>query len=288
MPMLTPEFFDEAWKDSMPKDGMQHTKETWNNLAKNWRIDSKEILEQKDKIRVDLVNFLVENKILKEGDFVADIGCGMGEYSRAFAKVADSVLATDISTIMLGYARGLAESAGIKNIEFQENDFLAVDNSITEWFNRFNLVFTSLTPAMSGLESVKRVSSMSKEWCFNNSFIYRDDSIRNILMTEVFDKPVNKNWGNSSPICLFNILWTLGYFPKMEYYKEEIHSEHELSEAFAKNCAENIIRDRVPSKMEIKMVYDYLETIAIDGKITRNTESLYAWTYWNVNDKRDL
>ncbi|MDD6807228.1 MAG: class I SAM-dependent methyltransferase [Oscillospiraceae bacterium] len=288
MSMLTPEFFDAAWKDSMPKDGMKHTKETWNMLAKNWRIDSKEVQEKKDKIRVDLVEFLVSNGLLKEGDSVIDIGCGMGEYSRAFAKIADSVVATDISTVMLGYARGLSESVGINNIEFEENDFLAFDNSITKWFNRFNLVFTSLTPAMSGLESVKRVSSMSKEWCFNNSFIYRDDSIRNILMSEVFDMPINRNWGNSSPICLFNILWCLGYYPKMEYYKETIDSEHELTETFAKNCVENIIRDRAPTESEIKMVYDYLESIAIDNKITKSTESLYAWTYWNVNDKKDI
>ena len=47
----------------------------------------------------------------------------------------------------------------------------------------------------------------------------------------------------------------------------------------------NVIRDHDPTEEEVRKTYDYLnENMAIDGKITKTTESLFSWTLWNVGE----
>lgn len=276
------EYFDKLWQDSMPKDGMKHTKETWDNFAKTWKADPPEVQNAKDESVRQITKYLLDKGVINPNAVVIDIGCGTGNYTVEFAKHAKEVYASDISELMLGHVRNAASEAGVSNISYIETDFLNFDTSAAGWDKKFDLVFTSLTPAMSGLDSVRKVNSISKGYCFNNSFVYRNDTLRAAVMENVFSRKTDNKWGNSSPYCLFNILWQMGYQPEMSYYKEVIKFDYELTDAFVKNCVKNIIRDREPNEDELKRVRTYLESIAKDGMVHKETKSLFAWTLWKV------
>lgn len=278
------EYFDKLWADSNPKDGMKHTKETWDRLAGGWKKDPPEVAAAKDKQCKEMAKYLVERGIITEDAKVIDIGCGSGNYAMQFAKTAKWVTCSDISPKMLEYCKEAAIEEGLKNLDYIDCDFLDFDIDAEGWADKYDLVFTSLTPTMDGLKSIEKVNKISRGWCFNNSFVYRKDNLRNAVMENVYGKPVTNKWGNSSTYCLFNILWQLGYKPEIRYYKEEIEYTFDLTMDFCKGVTINVIRDHDPSEEEVKRTYEYLnEHMAVDGKITKKTESLFAWTLWNVN-----
>lgn len=281
------EYFDRLWNDSHPKDGMKHTRETWDRLADGWNDDPKEVRVQKDKQCDSITEFFVNRGILTKDSEVIDIGCGAGTYAARFAEHSRFVTCTDISPKMLDLCRETARERGVSNIECVECDFIDFDTKAAGWTGRFDLVFTSLTPAMSGAKSVEKVNEISRGWCFNNSFVYRKDNLRLAVMKDIFGMEPTTRWGNSSVYCLFNILWQMGLMPELKYFKEIIEYDYDLTYELAKSVVVNIIRDRAPTEDEIRKTLDYLEkNMSEDGKVRKTTESLYGWTLWNVVEKR--
>ena len=278
-------YFDELWASSFPKDGMKHTKETWDRLAEDWRSSPSEVQAQKDVMCGEIARYALARGIINKDSLVADIGCGSGNYAVEFAKLAGHVTCSDISTRMLELCRELVAEQGLHNVDYVDCDFLAFDIEKAGWLKKYDLVFTSLTPAMSGLASVEKVNRISRGWCFNNSFIYRKDFLRNEVMEKAFGLPPRDKFDGSSTYCLFNILWQLGYMPEIRYYKEQTLHDYELDMGLCKRIASMIIRDRAPSEEEVQTTYKYLEeNFAVDGKVKKATESLFAWTYWYVGE----
>ena len=275
-------YFDRLWQESNPKDGMKHTKETWDRIAGNLKKDPDDVRIIKEKHYAELTSYLYEKGVLNCTSSVIDIGCGTGGFASAFAKVADSVLCTDISSVMLEKCKEKMDEDGNSNVEYLLLDFKNEDLQEIFGDKKFDLVFTSLTPAMDGLDSVKRVNSLCKGYCFNNSFVYRKDEIKNAVSEDVFGIPASNRWGNSSSYCLFNILWNMGYTPEMTYYKETISHEYPLNEDFAFGVVKNIIRDRAPTDDEVKKTLEYLRIKYEGESIKKTTESLFSWILWKV------
>lgn len=278
-------YYDLLWQDSKPKDGMKHTKETWDRIAKGWSRDSDKVRLEKDEKIILLKDYLIKAGALSGEYDVLDLGCGPGKYGLEFSKYARTVTLSDVSPVMLELARENTTLSGAQNISFSEADFLT--ESVTElgWEKKFDLVFTSLTPAMDNAETIRKINRCSRKWAFNNSFVYFRDSLKDEVGKNVFGKPVSTNWGNSSPYCIWNILWLMGAHPRMEYTGEKIDYEYDLTRTVAEDSAVNIIRDRAPSESEIDAVYSYLEKAYPDGKVIRKTESLYSWILWETDDE---
>ncbi len=278
------EYFDKLWFDSQPKDGMVHTKETWDRLSEGWRKDPPDVRAAKFQQCIDLSAYLVERGVITEDSNIIDIGCGAGDYASEFARTANWITCSDISPKMLALCKETMAECGHENVDYIDCDFLDFDIEKAGWVKKYDLVFTSLTPAMDGSKSIEKVNQVSRRWCFNNSFVYRKDNLRNAVMENVYDKPVTNRWGNSSTYCLFNILWQMGYTPEVRYYKEVINHEYDLTMEMAKGVTINVIRDRQPTDEEVKRTFDFLQTMSVDGKIIKTTESLFSWILWNVGE----
>lgn len=275
-------YFDNLWQESSPKDGMKHTKETWDRIAGNLKKDPEDVRVIKEKQYNELSSFLKQKGVIDENSTVIDIGCGTGGFAAAFAKNVNKIVCSDISSVMLDSCRENLESQNLNNAEFLLLDFKNADLEETFGERKFDLVFTSLTPAMDGLDSIKRVNSISSGYCFNNSFVYRKDAIKNDVSENVFGIPASNRWGNSSSYCLFNILWNMGYTPEVSYYKECISHTYPLNEEFAFGVTKNIIRDRAPKDEEVKKTLEYLKQKYNSDTIEKTTESLFSWILWKV------
>lgn len=69
---------------------------------------------------------MVEIGALQGNETVLDAGCGAGHTALAFARVARSVVAVDLSAEMLGVAQSLAHERGLENVTFRHGDVEAL------------------------------------------------------------------------------------------------------------------------------------------------------------------
>jgi SAM-dependent methyltransferase len=273
------EYFETLWQDSVPKDGMEHTKEVWNNMAKYWFDFSQHKKEGKRDIVCAVVDFLKQKGALTEESKVIDIGCGPGEYASEMAKTAKEVVCSDISDIMIGFCK---DSVTADNVSFICTDFFDIDIEKSGYKNGFDLVFTSLTPAVSGLDSVKRINEISCGYCFNQSFVYRQDNIKDGIDIHVRGVEPSTNVGNSSCYCMFNMLWNMGYHPEITYYTQFTNKEILVSADLAESYARSIIKMGDVDVKFIDDIHKYLKSIAKDGAVTVKNEAKLAWTLWHI------
>ena len=71
---------------------------------------------------------------------ILEFGTGTGEFAVALARLAEKVVAVDVSPVMLEYAREKAKSRKIENIDFQNAGFLTFNHSAAQ----FDMIFTQL------------------------------------------------------------------------------------------------------------------------------------------------
>jgi ubiquinone/menaquinone biosynthesis C-methylase UbiE len=72
----------------------------------------------------DDVRALAEHGVLGPRATVVDLGAGTGSFAVAVAPQCSKVVAVDVSAAMLAHARGAADEAGVKNLEFVRAGFL--------------------------------------------------------------------------------------------------------------------------------------------------------------------
>lgn len=89
----------------------------WSSAPGRRWIEHEEALDQ---AMAGILRVLVDGAALRQGDRVADIGCGTGASTLAAAEMVQPgrVLGVDISEPLLDRARARAESAGLRNVGF--------------------------------------------------------------------------------------------------------------------------------------------------------------------------
>jgi enediyne biosynthesis protein CalE5 len=115
----------------------------WDSASSGWR----EWNELIDDSTHSVSERMVEMAGVKPGDRVLDVAAGYGEPSLTAARVIGpegSVVASDISSGMLGFGRERAAAAGIENIEFVESDAVSLDlpeQSFDAALSRWGIIF---------------------------------------------------------------------------------------------------------------------------------------------------
>lgn len=283
------EYFDNLWNNSKPKDGMKHNKETWDHKANGYLTNRSEQAKNNVKDRIiSVVQYLESRGALTDNSTVVDLGCGPGRYAASLAKKAKKVIGIDISPVMLNMAKEYADTLSIDNVEFIETDFMSQDIEANGWDNYCDLLFASLTPAVCCYESLKKISKMSRGYVFNSSFVIRQDSLKNAILTEVLGKPPSNTWGNSSVYCMFNILWQMGYQPELIYRDERTDTLIPCTYEVAYDYATGLIHDETQAQKYTDEIFKYLKSISKDGMLNMKTHEKFAWQLWNVNERNEI
>ncbi len=278
------ERFTQFWSDK-PPSFKRHTKELWDIRADNWEKELKnDAVRQKRSARriAATADFLRAQKLLGVNDDVIDIGCGPGRFVAEFARTAHHVTGTDLSPRMLEHAAAFSSAQGIGNVSFTACNFKQADIDEIGWRSRFDLVFTSLTPAVSHKEDIEKAMAMSRGWCFNSSFI----NVRSGLMTDISRKVIGKEtpacWDGRTFYALFNILWLQGFCPYVTYYTEKNDDSIDANKPRARQLADNLGVGSGDAAA-VDKIYRYLmENADADGKLTYPYESTYVWILWDV------
>ena len=195
--------------------GMQ---DTWDRRAGDWDKKYREESEKElHEVRVrDTAEWLRRRGLLGPDQDVADVGCGPGRFVAEFARTAHSVMGTDISPKMTDFGAAYCRELGLTNVSFRPVDFRHADIAALGWEGKFDLAYSSITPAVSGLQGLDNLIAMSRAWCFNASFVYSDNATHAAILGELFGREPRRNKTSHSHWFyeLFSLLWFRGYYPE--------------------------------------------------------------------------
>jgi hypothetical protein len=158
-------------------------------------------------------------------------------------------------------------------------DFTSLDVDALGWEKKFDLVFTSITPAISTMESLEKVIKISNAYCFNSCFVRWVDELENQIAKEVYQKEQasSRNHHGKWFYSLFNLLWIKGYFPQVRYHCQNQEEYVDANENLASYYSKCFVKE------DIGKIHEYLKAHAdSNGKILRKYERWYGWILWDV------
>lgn len=283
------EYFSTIW-EFKSKNREFHTEEKWNERAQDWNIELTEnpefVASTNERVQA-ITSYLKNRGLLTSTDSVIDIGCGPGRFASEFAKSCHDVVATDISPDMLALAEEYAKMQNQTNIDFIVCDFQKVDIDSLGWKKAFDLVFTSITPAISTVECLDKVEQISRGWAFNSSFLSWHDSLEVEIVSSVFGQDLPPQRAHSHwYYALLNLIWLQGYFPVTDYFTHTRNETMQLTDIiidYYMRIFDGIDISNKRAKLEIFLQSKTNQDVTIQ----RTTEKVYGWLLWNVNNKME-
>lgn len=273
--------------ESTPADTPDHSAEKWNKRADMWEKEYMHKRKGEERVR-NAVSFLEQRGLLTKETCIADIGCGSGRFAAAFAPKVKSVLGIDISEKMVHYGTEYIKSKDITNTRFCICDFQTLDIEKAGLKNAFDIVFSSLTPAIHGLNGLIKSMEMSRRWCLHITHISSQNHLRDKISEEVFGKKVRPGYTGIWFYSLFNVLYLMGYNPEVSY--ENRHKEISLipDREYAEFMAEHISYNGQTNAGDTEKILRWLKAHADEkGFIKEVTEACYGRILWNINDKTE-
>lgn len=263
--------------------------EIWDRRADAWGKDYNDPGKMKTEDRIQATMDYLQNRGLLGPDCdVVDVGCGPGRFVAAFARSARHVTGIDLSEKMIQYGSAYAKRKNLHNVSFRVCDFQTLDIERENLTGRFDLVFSSITPAIHGMNGLEKSMRMSRKYCCNISYIHSENELEHRIMREVFkrDRPVIRDghWFYS----LFNVLFLMGYYPEATYYKR--HSERDVSPEpdYAGIFMEHMLPPQERTRENEERICNWMRAHSdADGLVTEVSDIWYGRLLWDVREKTE-
>ncbi|MBE5900997.1 MAG: class I SAM-dependent methyltransferase [Lachnospiraceae bacterium] len=229
------------------------------------------------KEEAGIIRELVKKGILNKDSKVLDIGCGTGYYTLQMAKHCKSVTAIDCNEAAIAVLRERLENCEIQNVEEKSvawEDF--------ETLESFDLVFTSLCPAICNLEELKRMEGLTKDYCVIHTVQKGSyDKYRKMMMEELKLKPE----GMVTEYSIYlDVLKALGR--SVETYEESSHREYQSS---LPELLENYkVYFKIFGMEEAQIqsfVTDFFEKHQVDGHLQDESQMNMGLLIWKPKTK---
>ncbi|MCL2409930.1 MAG: class I SAM-dependent methyltransferase [Oscillospiraceae bacterium] len=269
-------YFQEMW-DKRASSIKEHTAQTWDTRAADWIDELNEPGGAKSIVeRVEATAGYLRNRgLLQENDTVADIGCGPGLFVMEFAKTVKQAVGIDFSERFIEYGRELAAKCGVGNASFEQRDLLTLDVDAAGLADAFDLVFTSITPAITGYGVLQKLMKMSRAMCCNISFVNVGDNLVERVSRDMYGGKVRQRRDGMGFYTMLNLLFLSGYYPETHYCTIETGGRVNPSQELAEDIAFNL---RLDSSEEPKILR-YLEKL---GETERHTVSRFGSILWDT------
>lgn len=274
-----------AMQESQPKDRPDHSAKKWDQRAEAWEKERRE--KQKGEARVrSAVAYLEEQGLLQPDFHVADVGCGPGRFAVAFARRVRWVTGFDLSPRMIHYGLEYARREGVANLTLQALDFQTLEVEAAGLRRAFDLVFSSLTPAVHGQAGLEKMMDMSRAYCCNITHLYHRNSICRQLQEEVFGIPPVSPWGGRWFYSLFNLLLLRGYLPQTSYDRQLEARRFVPSQDYAAMLLERVLPPAERTEKNQARILAWLQAHTDgEGMLTETSEACYGRILWDVRDR---
>lgn len=275
-------------QEENPSDAPKHSAQMWDRRADAWEKARMEGKKESDSDRIEnTVEFLRGQGLLTADQSVADIGCGPGRFATAFARSAGKVTGFDFSENMVRYGMEYAKRQGRDNVEFKVCDFQTLDIEKEGYREAFDLVFSSMTPAIHGMAGLKKSMDMSRAYCCNITQISTNDQLLIRITKDLYGKnPPEFKMGRWF-YSMFNVLFLMGYYPEVSYYHR--HQEHLVfpDESYTEMLMRQLMPSEEWNKENEQRIWKWLQDhMNSDGAVEEQKDTCYGRILWDVR-KRD-
>ncbi|NLC40067.1 MAG: class I SAM-dependent methyltransferase [Clostridiaceae bacterium] len=278
-------FWRYAWEKEMRSSAYmgkrirdQHeTSDLWNKMATKYGEEDTNASRNRFQ---EVVGFLkTQNYIGQESD-VLDVGCGNGVYALPFARQVRSVTAIDSAQEMCAVLKKKAEQGGIDNIIVRQCLWEEVDLVKEGMSQAFDLVFASLTPAVCNYETLMKLNEASRKYCCLITYAGKlVDQARHDLWQLIFGESISGR--GFDVIYPFNILYNLGYCPKINYFQYEFVREETVEQAIESFCQYFWLFTDITSEVE-NIISNYVREKAVSGIFRSNNNVRLGIITWHI------
>lgn len=274
-------------QESRPPDAPDHSAQKWNQRAEFWKKERTNNRKGDGRV-VSAMNYLEAKELLQKNFDVVDIGCGPGRFAAAFAKRVHYVVGLDISDKMVEHGMEHIQKEGLSNAILRTCDFQTMDIEKEGYKGAFDLVFSSMTPAIHGMNGLMKSMEMSRGWCCHITHLDGRNLLREQIMSEVFGRKPSHQWTGCWFYSLFNVLFLMGYSPETSY--ENRHQEIWVTpdEEYVEFIMEHMLPSEEHTKENGKKILDWLQAhLNEDGLVKEVTTSSYGRILWDVRCKAE-
>lgn len=232
----------------------------------------------KKEFPLDVTSFLMQEKVLTSSSSVLDIGAGTGAFTLPFAANCRSVTALDMCQDALDILQTRCRQKNLSNVE--------TVLGMWETFpleGKYDLTFASMCSAICDKQEIINMESITGEYCCLLTVARGSHSLhRRGLRKRLMDAPPPGL--SSDVIYIYNMLYAMGRFPNIKYYRECQHSHMPADEAY------NIYRIYFKifglcGEETDKIIRDYISEHATDGFLYDKTQLNSALLYWRPREK---
>ena len=167
------------------------------------------------------ISALVRSGFLRETDSVLDVGAGMGGYTLELARHCESVTALEHGAASLDVLKDRAGQCGIRNIQCVCDLWESFQTEA-----RYDLVFSSMCPAICNPEELRRMEALSRrDCCLITVMRGSTDKHRGAMMAQLGIRP--KGGMVTEALHYFNALYLMGRQPNV--LCRTVHSEYDIN-----------------------------------------------------------
>lgn len=274
----TPEICKAAWtkeKESSPIGDSYSKIKAWGQF---WDYLSSSYSDGGEREYVhEIVELLRADGALGQDFEVLDIGCGPGTFSLPFLNAgAAHVDCVDSSPGMLAQ---LKKQTALARMEDKVGIFPCTWDDFDNG-KKYDLVFSSLSPAISEYDELMCMEKFSKKGCCLVTFAHGSHyHIRGKLWEAICGKSVKSEIFDV--IYPFNLLYSLGRHPNMKTFHSQRLSRLPLEQVYQDNLEYFNIFGYNGAEVE-GTIRGCLEKIAVDGYCHEDASSHISAIWWNT------
>ena len=262
---------------------MENTRENWDRAAADYQNVFRLGLND---YNASLLHFWQSEGMLFPGARVIDIGCGVGKYGTYLAELGYDVTLTDISGEMLRHAK--ANMARYKTPwAVYRCDFNEATGEEPVFAAGFDLAISTMSPAIHDTGTVRKMSAMTRGWCFLARFYDWEQPFRNMLMRELNMEP-RRVFDDLKGDCasMIRAVNEASFVPRVKYVN------YSWSDARTpEQMADYMLRNYFPEEENKDRLYR--ETLSLakrhagpDGTVSDEVSTRVAWIYWKTEEQR--
>lgn len=253
--------------------------EKWDQAASDYqRVFRLGLSEYNTK----LLRFWKDKGMIFPGARVVDIGCGVGRYGTYFAELGCDVTLTDISGEMLRHAeQNMAKYPTPWTV--YRCDFNEVTGKEPVFSGGFDLAISTMSPAVHDAETVKKMSDMTRGWCFLARFEDWNQPFRDQLMQQLGIEP-QRPFDDLKADCdaMIRAVFEASYTPEVQvvdYNWADSRTPEQMAD-YMKHYyfAEDANRD----ELYLASLRISRELAGADGMVIDNVNTKAAWIWWKT------
>jgi SAM-dependent methyltransferase len=275
-------YWVDCWNATHPFSGLRDEDQLaafWNSRSGDF---AKKISSAQSRKRCrENIGFLEDAGVRIDGAAVLDIGCGPGTLSLPLARAGAQVTSLDISAGMLARLKETADNEGL-SIRPVECSWWNADIDKLGLRGRFDLVISSMTPAIKDSATFDRMMACSRKYCFYLGSLPStgDVAIQALLRgMKQSSGPLRSQMGILYP---FMYLYLKGYTPEIKINRRKWKEDLDWDKA-AEHAIDIISHEQSCTEAMKKKIKNYYKKTAVDGKCSFENEMFLGMMLWRVD-----